>query len=155
MTTYPYVYLSDNAGLTTKLAIRWDGQRWTETEVALGSPLPQGHIWAPHPDHPDATRVLDEARQQAEQAREAALEDRFAEINPEFGVLPSRTDPDQQRFAQGRERALALGTRVHLAEVRENSGDPGQAEAVIRARAERATRPRQRSAHQRLMGVER
>jgi hypothetical protein len=154
MTTYPHVYLSDHAGLTTKLAIAWDGQQWTQTEVALGRPLPDGYIWAPHPDHPDAARVLGQARQQAEQAREAALEDRFAELNPEFGVLPSRADPDQQRFAQGRERALALGTRVHLAEARENGGDD-QAEAVVRARAERATRPLQRSAAQRAMGVER
>jgi hypothetical protein len=155
MITYPSVYASDDAGLTTKLAIRWDGQRWTETEVPLGSPLPQGHIWAPQPDYPDATRVLDQARQQAEQAREAALEDRFAELNPEFGVLPSRTDPGQQRFAQGRERALALGTRVHLAEAAENSGDPDQAEAAIRARAERATRPLQRGVQERATGVER
>jgi hypothetical protein len=155
MTTYPYIYLSDNAGLTTKLAIQWDGQHWIETEVPLGNPLPQGHIWAPHPDYPDATRVLNEGRQQAEQAREAALEDRFAELNLEFGVLPSRTDPDQQRFAQGRERALALGTRVHLAEARENSGDRDQAHAAIRARAERATRPLQRGGPERATGVER
>jgi hypothetical protein len=155
MSSYPSVYLSDNAGLTTKLAIRWDGQCWAETEVPLGDPLPGSHIWAPHPDHPDAARVLNQARQQAEQAREAALEDRFAELNPEFAVLPSRTDPAQQRFAQGRERALALGTRVHLAEAGENSGDRDQAEAAIRARAERATRPLQRSGPQRTTGVER
>jgi hypothetical protein len=67
-TNYPHIYHSDNAGLTTKLAIRWDGQHWVEAEVGLGHPLPHGHIWAPHPDHPDATRILDQARHQADRA---------------------------------------------------------------------------------------
>jgi len=74
------------------------------------------------------------------EAREARLEERFAGLNPEFGVLPSRTDPQQHRFAQGRERALALGTRVHLAEARENSGSPELAAWTIRERALRAQR---------------
>jgi hypothetical protein len=74
------------------------------------------------------------------QAREAELEERFARLNPEFGVLSSRTDPQQHRFARGRERALALGSRVHLAEARENSGSPGQAAWQVRERALRASR---------------
>jgi hypothetical protein len=78
--------------------------------------------------------------QQQGQAREAWLEERFAMLNPEFGVLPSRTDPAQHQFAQGRERALALGTRVYLAEARENNGDPELAAEPIRQRAERAQR---------------
>jgi hypothetical protein len=78
--------------------------------------------------------------QQRGEAREALLEQRFAALNPEFGVLPSRTDPDQQRFAHGRERALALRTRVHLAEARENSGNPDLATSLIRERALRAGR---------------
>jgi hypothetical protein len=57
-----------------------------------------------------------------------------------FGVLPSRTDPQQHRFAQGRERALALGTRVHLAEARENTGSREQAAWEVRQRALRAVR---------------
>jgi hypothetical protein len=80
------------------------------------------------------------ARQRGE-AREAQLEARFAALNPEFGVLPSRTDPQQHRFAHGRERALALGSRVHLAEARENSGSSELAAWQIRERALRATRP--------------
>jgi hypothetical protein len=79
------------------------------------------------------------ARQRGE-AREARLEERFSRLNPEFGVLPSRTNRDQQRFAQGRERALALGTRVYLAETRENSGSPEQTAWQVRERALRATR---------------
>jgi hypothetical protein len=63
--------------------------------------------------------------QERSENREAQLEARFAALNPEFGVLPSRTDPHQHRFAHGRERALALGSRVHLAEARENTGSPG------------------------------
>jgi hypothetical protein len=78
--------------------------------------------------------------QQHGEAREALLEARFAALNPQFGVLPSRTDPDQQRFAQGRERALALGTRVHLAEARENNGNPDVAAALVRERAASAAR---------------
>jgi hypothetical protein len=69
---------------------------------------------------------------------EAHLEERFADLNPEFGVLPSRSDPQQQRFAQGRERALALGTRVHLAEARENTPSREQAAWQVRERALRA-----------------
>jgi hypothetical protein len=87
----------------------------------------------------DITRRAELARQQGE-AREARLEERFARLNPEFGVLPSRTDPQQHRFAHGRERALALGTRVHLAEARENTGSPELAAWMIRERALRARR---------------
>jgi hypothetical protein len=79
------------------------------------------------------------AQQQGE-VREAQLEAQFAALNPEFGVLPSRTHLDQHRFAQGRERALALGSRVHLAEARENTGSPEQAAWQVRERALRAGR---------------
>jgi hypothetical protein len=87
----------------------------------------------------DIARRAELARQRG-QAREARLEERFARLNPKFGVLPSRTDPDQHRFAQGRERALALGTRVHLAEARENTGSRELASWMIRERALRAGR---------------
>jgi hypothetical protein len=79
-----------------------------------------------------------EVARQGGQAREARLEERFAGLNPEFGVLPSRVDRDQQRFAQGRERALALGTRVHLAEARENTPSRELAAWEVRQRALRA-----------------
>ncbi len=97
-----------------------------------------------HPAQSQASiaRRAEVARQGGE-AREARLEERFARLNPEFGVLPSRTNPDQHRFAQGRERALALGSRVHLAEARENSGSPELAAWMIRERALRAGRPTQ------------
>jgi hypothetical protein len=89
--------------------------------------------------HAIIQRRGDHAEQRG-QAREARLEERFAALNPEFSVLPSRTDPQQHRFAQGRERALALGTRVHLAEARENTGSPELAAWEVRQRALRATR---------------
>jgi hypothetical protein len=79
-----------------------------------------------------------EVARQVGEAREARLEERFAWLNPEFGVLPSRTDPAQHRFAQRRERALALGSRVHLAEARENTGSRELAAWEIRQRALRA-----------------
>src|SRR6266536_3050757 len=74
--------------------------------------------------------------------RAAAITERarLAHQRGEVGVLPSRTDPDQHRFAHGRERALALGSRVHLAEARENSGNPELAAWMIRERALRAGR---------------
>ena len=87
----------------------------------------------------DITRRAELARQQGE-AREARLEERFAALNPEFGVLPSRTDPDQHRFTHRRERALALGSRVHLAEARENNGSAELAAWEVRERALRAGR---------------
>jgi hypothetical protein len=92
-----------------------------------------------HPAHSqlDITRRTRRAAELAGQ-REAHLEERFAHLNPQFGVLPSRTDRDQQRFAQGRERALALGTRVHLAEARENTSSRELAAWEIRQRALRA-----------------
>src|SRR6266511_1166152 len=87
----------------------------------------------------DITRRAELARETGE-AREARLEEWFARLNPEFGVLPSRTDPDQHRFAHRRERALALGSRVHLAEARENTGSPELAAWEVRERALRAGR---------------
>jgi hypothetical protein len=78
-----------------------------------------------------------EAARQAGEAREARLEERFAQLNPEFGVLPSRVDPAQHRFAQDRERALALGSRVHLAEARENTGSRELAAWEVRQRPTR------------------
>src|SRR6266487_1364670 len=52
------------------------------------------------------------AHQQEHDRQEA-----FAELNPDFGVLPDARDPAQHRFAQQRERALALGERVAAAEL--------------------------------------
>jgi hypothetical protein len=78
--------------------------------------------------------------QERGEAREAQLEGRFAALNPEFGVLPSRTNPQQHQFAQGRERALALGSRVYLAETRENTDSAELAAWQIRVRALRAQR---------------
>jgi hypothetical protein len=89
--------------------------------------------------HAHIARRAELAREGGE-AREARLEERFAGLNPEFGVLPSRTDPQQHRFAHRRERALALGSRVHLAEARENTGSPELAAWMIRERALRAQR---------------
>jgi hypothetical protein len=82
-----------------------------------------------------ATRALAVATGQEHQRQ-----DTFVQLNPDFGVLPDAHDPDQHQFAHRRERALALGTRVHLAEARENSGNPELAVALVRERAEQAAR---------------
>jgi hypothetical protein len=102
-------------------------------------------VFAPldeHDDHPAQVRGhlvgRAEVARQAGEAREARLEEGFAHLNPEFGVLPSRVDPAQHRFAQGREHALALGTRVHLADARENIGSCELAAWEICQRALRA-----------------
>jgi hypothetical protein len=78
--------------------------------------------------------------QQRGQHREALLAWRFAALNPRSDLAPSRTDPDQHTLTQRRERRLALGDRAYRAEARENSGRPGLAAALVRARAEQARR---------------
>jgi hypothetical protein len=65
-----------------------------------------------------AAAIADRATQAVAIAthQEHDRQDTFAQLNPEFGVLPDSRDPDQHRFAQQRERALALGQRVTAAE---------------------------------------
>jgi hypothetical protein len=76
-------------------------------------------------------------------AREAAQrehdrQDTFARLNPDFGVLPDARDPAQHRFAQQRERALALGQRVAAAELGERDrGEPPAFFQIARPAAER------------------
>src|SRR6266542_1204059 len=85
------------------------------------------------------------------QLAEHQLHDRqaaFAQLNPEFGVLPDDRDPDQHRFAQQRERALALGERVAAAELSSRQrGEPSDIFSFPRLHTtpptERATSPRE------------
>jgi len=88
---------------------------------------------------------LDEERiavivQRAGMARERAAEEAFTTLNPDFGVVVDRYDPDQQHFAHQREAALALGTRTAVASIQEHHPDPQQREAAITARARSAAR---------------
>ena len=69
----------------------------------------------------------DAAREAAQ--REHDLQDTFTRLNPDFGVLPDARDPAQHRFAQQRERALALGQRVAAAELSEP--ERGEAPAFV------------------------
>jgi hypothetical protein len=86
----------------------------------------------------------------------------FAQLNPDFGVLPDARHPDQHRFAQQRERALALGERVAAAEqsARER-GEPSDIVAFPRlqapphARADRATDQREGTRQRLLEGYQR
>jgi hypothetical protein len=78
--------------------------------------------------------------QQRGEVRETLLEWRFAALNPEFDVAPSRTNPNQHDLAHRHERLLALGWRVALAKARENNGKPEVAAALVRERAEYAAR---------------
>src|SRR6266536_3999974 len=64
-------------------------------------------------------RVIEDRAIQAQaisSKREHDRQETFARLNPDFGVLPDSRDPEQHRFAQQRERALALGQRVTAAE---------------------------------------
>jgi hypothetical protein len=72
----------------------------------------------------------------------------FAQLNPDFGVLPDARDPEQHRFAQQRERALALGERVAAAELSgRERGEPSDIFSFPRVHTtpppERATSPRE------------
>jgi hypothetical protein len=73
-------------------------------------------------------------------ARERAAEEAFTTLNPDFGVVVDRYDPDQQRFAHQREAALALGTRAAVAAMQEHHPDRQQRQAAITARARSAAR---------------
>jgi hypothetical protein len=55
----------------------------------------------------------------------------FADLNPDFGVLPDDRDPVQHRFAADREQALALGTRTTEALRTHNHEDPDQRARAI------------------------
>jgi hypothetical protein len=86
---------------------------------------------------------LDEDRiavvsQRAALARERAAEEAFTTLNPDFGVLVDRYDPDQQHFARQREGALALGVRAAAAVRDENQPDRQQRQAAISDRARTA-----------------
>jgi hypothetical protein len=64
-------------------------------------------------------RVIEDRAMQAQaiaSKRDHDRQETFARLNPDFGVLPDSLDPEQHRFAQQRERALALGQRVATAE---------------------------------------
>jgi len=64
-------------------------------------------------------RVIEDRAMQAQaiaSKREHDRQETFAQLNPDFGVLPDSHDPEQHRFAQQHERALALGQRVAAAE---------------------------------------
>ena len=82
--------------------------------------------------------------EQEDQRQEA-----FAQLNPDFGVLPDARHPDQHRFAQQRERALALGERVAAAEQStQERGEPSDTFWFPRPQAPRHT-PAERATDQR------
>jgi hypothetical protein len=55
----------------------------------------------------------------------------FADLNPDFGVLPDDRDRQQHRFAAEREEALALGTRTIEALRTHNHEDPDRRARAI------------------------
>jgi hypothetical protein len=71
-------------------------------------------------------------------ARERAAEEAFTALNPDFAVVVDRSDCGQQRFAQQREAALALGVRAAVAALEEQHPDRAQRQAAITGRARSA-----------------
>jgi len=95
----------------------------------------------PHEPAAQRRRVIEDRAMQAQaiaSKREHDRQETFARLNPDFGVLPDSRDPEQHRFAQQRERALALGQRVAAAEqpARER-GEPSAPLRITRPPAER------------------
>ena len=94
-------------------------------------------------------------------ARTAEVAERaFDRLNPAFGVPADQQHPLGQQAVRDREVALALGTRVAVADSRENDRDPvmwvaGQdyraADAIHHARTQpvRMRQPAERAGHER------
>jgi hypothetical protein len=117
-----------------------------------GLPRSLSRYWAS--DRDVTGELMAEQEILAEQAFQVAeqqpydRQEAFAQLNPEFGVLPDDRDPDQHRFAQQRERALALGERVAAAELSgQQRGQPSDIFSFPRLHptppTERATSPRE------------
>ncbi len=66
-------------------------------------------------------------------------EEAFTQLNPDFGVLPDRRDPQQHQFAADREQALALGTRAAEGLRAHNHPDPRRRERAAAGVAVEAT----------------
>jgi hypothetical protein len=82
--------------------------------------------------------------QRAALGRERAADEAFTALNPDFGVVVDRDDPDQQSFVRQREAALALGVRAAVAVRDEHQPDRQQRQAAITSRA-RTAAPRDRA----------
>ncbi len=86
-----------------------------------GLPRSLSRYWAA--DRDVTGELMEEQEILAEQAFQVAeqqqhdRQEAFAQLNPDFGVLPDDRNAEQHRFAQQRERALALGERVAAAEL--------------------------------------
>jgi hypothetical protein len=142
------------------------GERVT-VELLLGENFRGIHHRLTPDDVPDPERDrtvrMDTLRERAQAAqhdhdRQAA----FAQLNPDFGVLPDARHPQQHRFAQQRERALALGERVAAAEQSgPERGEPSdivsfpRLPATPQATAERATDRREEVRQRLLEGYQR
>jgi hypothetical protein len=81
--------------------------------------------------HPIPTRELEGvsarlARQRTAEAQPSTrdLEQTFDRLNPDYGVPADHGNPYGRQAIRDREAALALGTRVAVAESRENDHNP-------------------------------
>jgi hypothetical protein len=125
---------------------------WASDRDETGELLQEQAILAEQ-EHPGTVRTRALLAQHEHDRQEA-----FAQLNPDFGVLPDSRDPHQHRFAHQRERALALGERVAAAEqAGQARGEPSdivsfpRLQAPPHAPAERATDDPREGTRQRLL----
>jgi hypothetical protein len=83
-------------------------ERW-EAELTEGAKV---NLWRHEENHGPAEKRRGVIVVRARFAHLGDPGERFAQLNPDFGVLPDGRDPDQHRFAADREQALVLGTRA-------------------------------------------
>ena len=103
-------------------------------------------------DNPYAAHTTDHHEWIYDHAHRRGPAERFADLNPDFGVLPDDRDPQQHQFAADREQALALGTREFLMAARENQADPqGRRQTVTDRAAGARTRALVHDASRRLV----
>jgi hypothetical protein len=86
-------------------------------------------------DNPYVAHTTDHRQWIYDHAHLRGPAERFADLNPDFGVLPDDRDPAQHQFVADRERALALGTREFLMAARENQADPQGRRQTVTDRA--------------------
>jgi hypothetical protein len=86
-------------------------------------------------DNPYTAHDTDHQQWNYDHTHRRGLAERFADLNPDFGVLPDDHDPAQHQFAADREQALALGTREFLMAARENQADPQGRRQTVTDRA--------------------
>src|SRR6266508_975000 len=102
-------------------------ERW-EAELTEGAKV---NLWRHDESHGPAEKRHGVIVVRARLAHLGDPGERFAQLNPDFGVLPDDRDPQQHRFAADREQALMLGTRAVEALRVHNHPDPERRQRAV------------------------